>query len=385
MDKKEEEILDDILDGETAEEELPVIPESLRGEPEIGADLEDFTEEGESADAKKIKEPENPVKKSIFKVNIKVVAICVAAILVVGGGLFAFWQLGQLSGSHIMTFEGKKISIEEFKLYLLMSTNSYTPKEDAISGLTEFLVLEKAAKDMDIELTDEDKNEVKEYRDYIIDVYGIPLGKLNLGEERLIEILALDNIYYKLWDKVSEELNFTVDEAAFASELEMYRADSHGYIDIDMKYVLTYELGDAETARSALLSGMAADDAIREYSDAYDDETGDIDIIPFSQIGVFDSEQAEHILSLGVSDISDVIDINGEFYLVFIIQSISIPTSEEIVEIEADFRLNYIDYQKYQLFMIEFESWKNEAKFTINDKAFDEFDTDKFYGEFFEG
>ena len=189
-----------------------------------------------------------------------------------------------------------------------------------------------------------------------------------------------------MWDAVSAGLNFTVDEAAFAAELEMYRESSHGYADVDMKYVLTDMREDADAARGALLSGMAVDDAIREYSDAYDEESGDIDIIPLSQIGILDAQQAEHLLSLGIDDISEVLEINGgEFYLVFIIQSKKIPTGDEITEIEAEFRLNYIDYQKYQMFLAEFESWRNEAKFTINDKVFEEFDLEAFYGEFLEG
>jgi len=299
--------------------------------------------------------------------------------------LFAFWRIGQLANGYIMTFEGKKIDIEEFKLYLLMSTQSVTPKEDALEGLKEFLILEKAAKDREIVLTDDEKAEVREYIDYIINSYGVPLDRLKLSEARLIEIIALDNIYYKLWDVISEELNFTVDEGAYASELEFYRASSHDYVDATMKYVLTETSETAGAAREALVSGMPADDVIAAYSEAYDPEAGDIDVISLSQIGVLDDAQAAHLLSLGAADISDVMEIDGEppFYLVFIIQEITIPTAEEVAQIESDFRDNYIDYQKYQLFMNEVDVWKAEANIEINDRALENFDIDKFFDEFY--
>ena len=413
MDKREEDILDDILDGEESEE--IIIPETLRGEPddetetevenaenkeEIFVDLSSFLDdnteiedlseisldpelekvlEAFSDDGSAEKKPEEITKLEIspeekakkFKFFKNIAIICVAAVLVIGGGIFAFLQINKYNSSYIMTFENKKISVEEFKLFLLFNQNSENPKESAVAGLKEFLILAKAAEDKKIELSEEDLNNAKSQADNIkqsLNYYGIPVP--DISDERLAEIMSIDGFYYKLFDKVAEEANFTVDETAFAAEFESYRQS-----DKLLKYVIVESEEQMASVKDIITSGsMPVDEIIMQYSVDYSPEDGisKFKLSQLYQMG-FTEEELGDIMSMKESDISNTIDLGGAF-VVFIVAPMK--------EAEDDYRAEYAHYKKQLLFETEYSFWEKEYKIKINDKVFDKFDAEEYFNSF---
>ncbi|MCL2096740.1 MAG: hypothetical protein FWH10_07540 [Oscillospiraceae bacterium] len=373
-------------------EELPAIPPTLRETPEeSGEETETETEpEPEVPDANQI---EQKIRREIAlekaaktKSILKVCAVAAAAVFIIGIGLFAFWQCENYSSGYIMTLDGEKISVEEFKFHLMMA-QSYSPKEEAVERLAEYLIYEKEAKARNITIPQDIRDEYNEHIDNFIG-YGYPFEKLEISRERLVEIFAIEYLFYELFDKVLEELNFTFSEEELAEELAAYKASVHDYIDVEFKYILTETKESSEEARGELTAGTSeTDEIIKKYSEGYDSETADVPLIRLSEISILTTEQTEHLLSLEVSQISDIIEISdpgGDFYLVFIVDDIIIPTQEEIDEIEEGFREYYIEGQKSAVFFDEYNIWKEETEIIIDEKALNNFDVEKFW-DFIDG
>jgi len=390
MDKREDDIIEeteetagdgglDVPEEETEEADFyEPDDENINEIPEMPETLRDGS--GESTESAKDIEKLAREKAAKVKFTKKIIAVTIAAVLIIGGGLFAFWQIERLSIGYILTFDNEKISIEEFKLYLVMSDGN-NPKEEAIERLMDFLIMSKEAKERNIELSQSEIDEIKADIEYSKNF--IPLNKLKIKEERLIEIFGLEFLFLKLIDKVAEDSNFVLNEEMFSEEFEHIRSHYHDFKDLDVKYVLTLTREDAEQAREALLvDSSSAEIVIREYSMGYEDESIEIEVLRLSEIEVLNQAHVEHLLSLQVSDISDVISIDGQFYLVFIIEDVIIPTAEEVREVEELYRERYTDYEMYQLFVDEFITWKEESEIKLNEKAYDNFDVDKFFDWF---
>ena len=530
---------DDITEGD----DLPVIPESLRHKyeedpekpensanaekvmdlaafldentetepelaPEIDKILDKFSDDEDEDEGKSLRTKgqtradmereirENLAKERALKLKSvrKVSFICVLAVLLIAGGLFAFWQIDKASSNYIMTFDGKKISIEDFKLYLLFNQEGFDPKTTALDALTDFLVYEKAAKEKNLVLSEAEKNDTKAYIEQLIQ-NGAPFDKLNISNERLVDIINADYIRYQLWTQFLDEYTGTLDAAAIASETEKYRKSSrvvryiltdkreegeearaalssglsaeeavdkyagynifdtdnptqppagsekndlyqvfnqlyqtwglaianndyemimgleasefsevcnvglnlvfipatdeeteewfaeqhtghdHGEGDYEtefdefkekdrlVKYIVADSKEEAEEARKALADGLSGDEAVKQYSVYYEEEYG-VDKVALSAIGLWEDE-TDKVMSLQVGEYSEVIEF-GPFLVII---EASAAETEETVKSQL----------AYELFLEEFEFWKSEAKYKVNEKAFDNFDADAFF------
>ena len=412
MNKREEDILDDILDSEESEdsdENEMKLPETLMGESmddEEGEENEEPADPGPELDLSKFlddddeeddeKKPDEAPKKSAreldreelereirakiaqekkeqFKIVKKIAVVCAALVLVIGIGMFAFFQVAQAGNNYIMKFDGKKIGVAEFEFFMLYNILQQVAedKQSAYNGLLDFLILNKAAKDRNV-LTDEEKALVKSNAEDFkntLKAYNIELPKISDARlEEIVGIRIMGITYYKLLDIVAEESGYTVDENDLAAEFAAYQAE-----DKLLKYIITGTPEEGEAAREALASGMAADEAIKKYSMYY--ETYGIDRLNASDLG-FDEENYNAIMRLGALEFSDVINLGGG-YAVFIAT-----TSEETREW---FRADYMFNHKNRVFSNEYELWKSEAKEERNDKVFEAFDVEEFFNRTFGG
>ena len=435
MDKREEDILDDILDGEesgdfteteeieeTEETEEIEIPETLRGEQndepesenkdenknesesgETPADLSDFIDDNteidltidpdldralsefadDDSDKKENNENTEEIKitarKKAKKLKLirNISLICLAAVLVIGGGLFAFYQIDKIASNNIVTIDKEKVTVEDLKLAMILNIifqkDSQTPKESAIDMIIYSMVLNKAAKERDINFTEEEKDYLTSYIEYIkndLGTYNIVMPSVT--DERFEIILGytqMNSIQYRLMEKVAEDAKYTVNESAFASELESFRLN-----DKLLKYIITYTQEEADEAVKTVLSGeLSFDEAVIKYSLAYDENNG-ISQVNLSQIGFGDEENGK-IMNLKETEISDPIDIGGA-YAVFK------PASNK--ETEEWLRESYISNQKWQLFDSEYELWEKETKIVMNEKSIGKFDENAFLDKFWE-
>ena len=415
MDKREEDILDEILgEDETGEEEVEVaeemneieetnepeevvIPETLKGEqddeiqsepedlnPELDKELSQFTDDDDTADnnqggreeiEREIREKIAQEKKKNMNLLVRIVAVCLAAVLVVGAGLFVFWMIGNSGNNYIMKFDDKKVSMEELKLTILLNilyqSESYDYTQTAIDQLTYYMLLDKAAKERNIDFSESDKSEIKETIETIKTVYFVDITIPKVSDERFEFILGYmmsDSVYTQLLETVAAEVNYSFDEAEYLSELEEYRAT-----DKLLKYVITETEEEAQEAYDILISGaMSVDDVIRQYSVYYYEPYG-IEKIDLTQIG-FPEEDYNSIMALGDSEISSVIDLTG-IYGVFI--------TATKTETEEWIREYCENYGKYQIFQEEYDYWMSETKVEINEKAREKFDFEEYWASLF--
>jgi len=415
IDKREEDILDDILDSEESEDSDEMkLPETLMGEsvdeeedeepadPEPETDLSKFLdEEKDEEDEKDEKKPDEAPKKSAreldreemereirakiaqekkeqFKVVQKIAIVCAAVVLVIGIGLFAFFQMAKAGNNYIVKFDGKKIGVEEFEFFLLRnvynqpeSPNSYN-KQLAYNGLLEFLVLNKAAKAKNVVLNENEKDIVKsnvEDLKNFLKTYNLEMPKIS--DDRAEEIIGNSVIiYYKLVDIVAEEFGYTVDENDFAAEFAAYYA-AYQAEDKLLKFIMTNTMEEAEAAHEALAAGMAVDEAIEKYSALYGRygvET--LDLSYFAYVFGFDEEKCNSLMKLNALEFSDVMSL-GNYYGVLIAATYE--------ETRDSFRSQYIFAHKTEILRNEYELWKSEAKVEMNEKVFESFDVEEFF------
>ncbi|MCL2159254.1 MAG: hypothetical protein FWH48_07605 [Oscillospiraceae bacterium] len=375
---EEEEQSEEEKEAEQAQNRAPGVP-----------DLADFLEEDddsakETKKQRKEKELEREEiereirakiaqeKKIKLKLARNISIVVVAVLLVVGAGLFMFLRIFSLGSGYIMKFDNKKVSMDEFEFFMLMNMlnqTSYEPQA-AIDELTRVLVLEKAAKQKNIELSDDEKSYISanaEYMKSYLDEYSIVMP--NISDERLEEILSVNSvIYYELIDIVAKERGYAVDETDFAAILGDFFAS-----DKLLKYIITSTPEAGEAAREALASGLSTDDAVKQYSTYYE-MYGTIDMISANQIGLAEDEY-NAIMALGELECSEVIFLDADMYAVFIVL-----TDEET---ESTLRDDYAASKKSDLFLNEYAIWVSEANIQINQKAFDEFDSEEFFNTLF--
>ena len=411
IDKREEDILDDILDSEESEDSDEMkLPETLMGEsvdeeedeepadPEPETDLSKFLdEEKDEEDEKDEKKPDEAPKKSAreldreemereirakiaqekkeqFKVVQKIAIVCAAVVLVIGIGLFAFFQMAKAGNNYIMKFDGKKIAVEEFKFFMLLNALNQTSydKQSAYGNLVDFLILNKAAKDKKVVLTDDEKivlkSNAEDFKNTLKN-YNIELPKIS--DERIEEIFGMNVIgvtYYKLLDTVAEEAGYKVDENDLAAEFAAYQAN-----DKLLKFIITNTTEEAEAAREALVSGMAVDEAVKKYSVRY--QTYGVETLDLSYFS-FDEENRGNLMKLNALEFSDVIYL-GELYGVFVAATYE--------ETKDSFRSQYTFAHKTQIFSNEYELWKSKAKEEKNEKVFENFSEEEFFSTAFGG
>lgn len=303
------------------------------------------------------------------RVNVgKILMISLVAVFIIAAGVLGIIRLDMNSKSYVMVFEGKKISIDDYKLCLLFQDGSAESKDNALSQLTDFLVIEKAAEDYGIVLTDAEKtgvsNSMTGLKESIISG-GLEMPAIS--DERLRAILSVDLYYQKLLEELGKD--FVLDEADFKSELENYRQNNRqDYIDVKLKYIMTETREAAEEARGKALSGSAFDDVIKAYSVDYDESAG-ISTVTLKDISL-DQEVVDQILALKVSELTGVIDL-GDVFVVFEAAEITVPSD---VELEASFKELYIQNRNYDVFDHELEQWRANAVYTVNQKAIDAID-----------
>ena len=286
MSKKKDEVdIDDLLDGE--DDELPVIPETLRGEPKDKEDkADDFELDpgldkalSKFADDEEEKESENPEEdddtekpqekseKGKFPKTALIVGI-IAVAVIIAAGLFAFWQIGHIgAGNYIMTFDGEKIDIEEYKFFLMLLMQSAPAdekeiteiKEEALDWLKEFFIFQKMAEERSISLSQEEREDIKSNIQPLMDYYGFPYETLNIPENRLIDLLDYIFPYFgyahsKLLDWFIGEYNLNTNDEAVALAVKEYRAESRF-----VRYIMIETEDEIEETRNALKIGSTTD------------------------------------------------------------------------------------------------------------------------------
>ena len=294
--------------------------------------------------------------------HYKIILIaCLALVFVIVIVIAGFMLFQKQSDEYCMTFNGKKISMGDYEFFRLYSEDY----DAAIGSLTEFLLIEKAANEKNIVLTEGEKAKVAENVQELKNSIVSSGRKMpDITDQRLAEILAVDIYYVYLMNEFVE--NYEVDELSFLMEFSNYQANYQSdYIDIELKYVITDSLEEAEMARNELIGGVPVDDVIRKYSVVYTPEVG-IEMVHMNEISL-DQETVDELLLLNAKEPTGIIN-KGDAFIVFVADKINIPTYEEL---DDYFRNIYVKNKALELFLMALEDWRVETKFSINKKAID--------------
>jgi len=233
------------------------------------------------------------------------------------------------------------------------------------------LVLEKEVTERNIHFTEENKSYIKLYVDNIQNHFKTNKLKLpKISDERwelIYGISIVEEIRYEILDELLKDIliqtNYKIDEADYAAELASYRSSEKV-----LKYILTETQEEIQTAYDALLGGLSFEEAVKQYSLAYN-EYSDIPTVELSQIGL-DEDDHSNIMALKENEYSEIIDLE-DIFVIFLVATDK--------EVEEGFRKTYVDYYQWQVLVSAYDSWNSDAKVDINVRAFDKFDEQKYF------
>ena len=413
-DNKEEYSMDDILgdDGDESEDitEAEDVSEILKRsetlqDPDAGGEteshindlnaLDDFTDDAGDGNQSENENTEEAIaaaeeaakqkraKKIKFIKRVSLVtAICA---FLIAGGLIAWMQINKYTNSYALTFYDRKIKMDDFQFFLIRSASQdYSdPKQDSIDQILFYLSVGKAAKDRNIELSEEEISEIAESsfgaQEEIHEYF--PTAD-NISLEFLQEIIGIEYLYYKLMEQIPDELGYTFNEAEFLVALADYVENGKAeYTQTDFKYIIADTLEAAEESKKAIESGdLPTDDAIRQYSVAYSNEEGEeygFDTLPLNMMSAYGipSEDVDKLIYLEEGEPSHIVSLGEDTHVVFIPSSVYRPSEAEIKE---TFQQQYEEDQKYNMFVVERDRLIAEDTLNakINDKALENFDLD---------
>lgn len=303
-----------------------------------------------------------PKKKINFK---KIAAIGLSVILLATAGTFGYKEFDKQSKSYAVTFDGKKYSVEDYKLYLLFQGESKEAQKNALAALTDSLIIKKNAVDQGIKLTDAENKQVLEDTKNLKEIVATN-GQVmpNVTEERLVEIVSSNMYFSKILDAQSKA--YKVDEADFTKEFENYLVNAkQDYMDVNLKYIVTKTKEEATAARSKAQSGTPIDEVIKKYSFDFDPAKG-VQVIPMKSIQLSPEDLAA-VLKLKVSGLTNVIALDGAF-VVFYVNEMNIPTNQQVKD---NFRKAYTQKNAYEVLQADLIKWRGATEVKVNQKALD--------------
>lgn len=385
--------LDDAL-SQFVDGDAPESSENQEATEEIDEELKQKLEEEKVRKIKKIRKISLVGSLAVFAVAI----ILVIAVIINSHTLrYVLTYSSEIDGRT----QNQRVSINDFQalMDLLSNPMSFDPVDDALNFLLESLTIARAANSRNLRLSEDERLNAREWAESYRD-FAAPNASLEF-----LEMIYASNSYLfmQLFDGILDEVGFVLDEEEYALELANFINNSKSeYIDAEFKFIIAPSEEVANEVKAAIVSGeMTIDEALIAfvYTEAFAIENGFeslaeilelyeletieefvanfgvnyMDLQDMAWMFEFEQGDVEHLLSLEIDQMSNVIRYDGyddDLYLLFILESIYIPSDEEIEEM---FRERYMDFQKMQIFHTEFEIWQEElmGAVRINQRALD--------------
>ena len=340
--------------------------------------------------------------------QIKLISLVSAAtVFVLAVGAVVFFLVSSHFNSFALTYEREidgstqthRIGIDDFRFMVMHHTGqSFNPIAETLEYITGAVAILRMADELGLSLPEEEarmiRAEAEEFRDGLREDFP---ALRNLTAEFFEMVFSLNSLINQWYDHVFD--TFVINEADYARELEHFIAYSrYEYIDAVYIYLTASSAERAAEAKAAIESGaMSVEEALIEfyYREALGEEFlamhgfetveefvaefgfGRVSLHELTLELDLSHEQVEHLAGLSVDGISDIIESGGR-HEIFILESISIPTHEEIGEM---FRGIYIDRRVEEMFEEEFERFyaEAEARIRINHRAIDSMNMDELF------
>jgi len=289
------------------------------------------------------------------------------------------WMAGDAwSRRWILNVDGTRVSAREFRFLNYL----YGDKDFAMQMLQNGVILEREAANLGISLTDAERQEARELAEMLRDHYrqiGISLNFLSLN--RKAEILAWDwHLSEHLIDRLLPEANFSAEASErvasdFAFYLENHRLE---FTHSEVRYILSADRGNVESALTRLGAGEDFNTLIREYSlnqaDQHEDHV--FQTLAFWDLAEdfeLDMNTINAVLDLEAGQASEIIDIGGWFLIILVDERFE--TDPEVVEnsfMQDGMRLeDTIRDMQIEAFTELVDEWMDGFDPTINQRAFD--------------
>ena len=372
------------------------------GENGDGASLD--ADDGEAMADEEAREAEKRAKVR----QIKLISLVSAAtVFVLAVGAVAFFLASNHFNSFALTYEREvdgrtqthRIGIDDFRFIVMHHTgHSFNPIAESLDYIIGAVAILRMADELGLSLPAEEARQIRaeaeEFREELREDFP---ALRNLTVEFFEMVFSLNSLMNQWHDYLFD--TFEINEADYARELEHFIAHSrYEYIDAVYIYLTASSAERAAEAKAAIESGeMSVEEALIEfyYREVLDDEflamhgfetvEEFVAEFGFGRISLFEltmeldlsNEQVEHLAGLSVDGVSDIIESGGR-YEIFILESISIPTREEIDEM---FREIFIDRQVFEMFNEEFDRLYAEAEagIRINHRAIENMNIDELF------
>ncbi|MCL2388269.1 MAG: peptidyl-prolyl cis-trans isomerase [Defluviitaleaceae bacterium] len=301
-------------------------------------------------------------RKKRNKQNLFRGIMALIGIAIIGAIGFAIWD--GLNRRTIMTFEGNRIATSDFRFFYLGQEPALgtTQRDNAMEALVSTLTILDRAERHNLTVSPEDRAEINEMVANLN--LQSPPGFLNfISDERIVELFSIDNLGDQLMDIYFPD-TLTEDELAEMVEehLEEFRAH---WETMNLKYIVSTDVGAMESAQTALESGADFDTVARTYCEAHQDgeEVAVMEFWDFVQeYQTWDFLM--EIFELEIGEITETLVTEDHFFI--------IQMYERIVDYDAvaDALRNEARFGDFHEMVDE---WIAEANYEINYRAFNRF------------
>ena len=293
--------------------------------------------------------------------KIAKLSIAVAIAVVVLSVSYIAWDMW--SRTYVMTFEGRRIPTDDLRFFASVSPlfgGGANPRDHALEQLTQFLLIERAAQQHNITLTEEDRAQAAENLE-LFQMIGLELPIMS--NERMVTLAGSEFVSNRLMDIYTAD--FVVDEDDFDDAFANYLMFNRGrHVEMDLRYHLS---GSSQAAR------LAWDDLYEQGPEGYNEiilrDVGEIRTTTLAELRnnpEVDFMAINAISNLGLYELSQPVQIGPDQYAVFIVDSIDALTDDEIREI---FREQYEWQQRAMIFSEIIEEWREAADIRVNERG----------------
>ena len=284
--------------------------------------------------------------------KLMIAAFCAIAVLGIG---YVAWDLW--SRTYVMTFEGRRVNTDDMRFFAAVSPLF---GGDPFDQLTRFLLIDQAASQHNIILSEEERAQVAENLGFF-EMIGIELP--SMSNERMIDLAGADILTDHLIDIYTAD--FVVDESDFDESFSWYLEFQRGqHVEMDLRYHLS---------NSTVSARVAQDDLYTYGPEGYDDilmrDMGEIRTTTLAELRqnqLVSFSDINDIASLELHEISGIVPMGDDGYAVFIPDSIDALTDDEIKVI---FREQYEHQQRIMIFTEVLETWFEAADIQINERG----------------
>lgn len=300
--------------------------------------------------------------------------------------LFVVWMTGCSSQKeYVATIDGDKVSVQEFNIYLYEVQKNYeslggkdiwdtdfdgktaqeAAKEAALNSIAQIKITAKQAKQMNIVLSKEEKEQaLKDAQDSINAMDAQNLKKIAINQKELADIMQQKALRNKVFSEVTK--NFELSEKDFElyylDYIEQHRQE---LLSLDVQYVFlkSGQSDVLEKANKVLQLAKSGEDfgkLVQEYSEDTESiaSNGEINLSKGEREEVFENAA----FSLEVNEVSDLVKTENGYYIIKL-KDIIEPNSQQLKD---KIKQYYIANKKQQLFEQEYEKWQNDKKIEKN-------------------